>query len=256
MKKRLVLSALAVVLVAGATLWATNDRDRPRTEPARAALAPPALPPGGGGAPGGLPGGGGPGAAPGGFPQPPGGGGFGGQPPGGGGFAGGAPGGFQGGAKIDYKEVVPTLIAALEDDDGEVRKAVALTLARIGQPAVEPLLAILKDKDKSKAARANAAYILGKIGGQAQGAVPVLTKALKESDRDLRRRAAYALAHVISDAQQGGMGGFPGGGMMMGGGGFGMRRGDDLPDPGIVPPSHEKPSEKTEKPSEKTEKPK
>ncbi len=251
MKKRLVLSALAVLLVAGATLWATNDRDRPRTEPVPSAFAPPA-PPQGGGAPGGPPGGG-PGAAPGGLPQPGGGAGFGGQPPGGGGI-GGVPGGFQGGTKIDYKEVVPTLIGALDDDDGDVRKAVALTLARIGQPAVEPLLTILKDKDKSKAARANAAYILGKIGGQAQGAVPVLTKALKEPDRDLRRRAAYALAHVIGDSQQSGMG-FPGGGMM-GGGGFGMRRGDDLPDPGIVPPSHEKPSERTEKPSEKTEKPK
>src|SRR5215468_7917701 len=132
MKKRLVLSALAMLLVAGATLWATNDRDKPRTEPAQAAVAPPAPPQGGGGgAPGGPPGAGGPGA----FPQPPGGAGFGGQPPGaGGGFPGGGAGGFKGGAKIDYKELIPTLISALEDDDGDVRKAVAQTLAHIGQP--------------------------------------------------------------------------------------------------------------------------
>src|SRR5207253_878129 len=105
------------------------------------------------------------------------------------------------------------------------------------------------DKDKSKAARANAAYILGKIGGQAQSAVPALTKALKESDRDLRRRAAYALAHVVGDTQGGGM--FPGGMGGMGGGmGFSVRRGggDELSDPGVVPPSHEKPMDKTEKP--------
>src|SRR5258708_83893 len=159
MKKRLVLSALALGLVVSASVWAVNDRDRTRAEPARAAEAPPAVGEGGGGgAPGAPPGGGGgaPGlpGAPGGF-QPGGGGGFGGQPPG----------GFQGGSRIDFKEVVPALIAALDDDDGEVRKAVALTLARVGQPAVTPLLDLLKDKDKSKAARANAAYILGKIGG-------------------------------------------------------------------------------------------
>ena len=34
----------------------------------------------------------------------------------------------------------------------------------------------------------------------------------------------------------------------------GMRRGGDLPDPGIVLPSHEKPADKLEKPSKETEK--
>src|SRR5262249_39949782 len=132
---------------------------------------------------------------------------------------------------------------------------VAVTLARVGQPAVTPLLDLLKDKDKSKSARANAAYVLGKIGGQAQAAVPVLLKALKEPDRDLRRRAAFALAQVVGDAQ-GNSGMFPGG--MGGGMGFAMRRGggEDLHDPGIVPPSHERPSHQTDKPTKDAEKPK
>jgi len=169
-----------------------------------------------------------------------------------------------GGQRIDYKEVLPTLIASLDDDDGDVRKAIAVTLARIGQPAVDPLVDILKNKDKSKAARANAAYVLGRIGSPARDAIPALTKALKEADRDLRRRAAFALAHVIASSDfQGGMmfgggGGMPGG--MGGFGGGGRRGGDDLPDPGVVLPSHEKSSDKIEekpdKPAEKTAKPK
>src|SRR5262245_60636429 len=235
MKKRLLLPAFAIVLVAGATLWAINDRDKPGAAPPRPGVGPPAAPPGGG-PPGGV---GAPGL------QPPGGAGFGGQPPGG--FGGQPPGGF-GGQKIDYKEVLPTLIASLDDDDGDVRKAIAVTLARIGQPAVDPLVDVLKNKDKSKAARANAAYVLGRIGSPARDAIPALTKALKEADRDLRRRAAFALAHVIASGDfQGGMVFGGGGGMPGGMGGFGGRRGgDDLPDPGVVLPGHEKSSDKIE----------
>src|SRR5206468_3279036 len=98
------------------------------------------------------------------------------------------------------------------------------------------------------AARANAAYVLGRIGSPARDAIPALTKALKEADRDLRRRAAFALAHVIaSNDFQGGMA-FGEGGMPGGMGGFGGRRGggDDLPDPGVVLPGHEKSSDKIE----------
>jgi len=256
MKKHLLLPVLAILLVAGATAWAVSDRDPTVARdkgPVRVdgldtpppGIGPPRPP---GGAP--MPGGG---------LQPPGG-----PPPGGGGpqppmgFGGGAPGQPPfppggGGSKIDYKELIPTLIAALDDDDGDVRKAVAVTLTRIGQPAVDPLLGVLKDKDKSKASRANAAYVLGRIGSPAREALPALTKALKESDRDLRRRAAFALAHVVSD-YQGGMS-FPGGMLPGPGMGVGGRRGgsEELPDPGVVLPSHEKSSEKGDKPSDKTD---
>src|SRR5262249_9667221 len=174
MKKHLLLPVLAILLVAGATAWAVSDRDPTVARdkgPVRVdgldtpppGIGPPRPP---GGAP--MPGGG---------LQPPGG-----PPPGGGGprppmgFGGGAPGQPPfppggGGTKIDYKELIPTLIAALDDDDGDVRKAVAVTLTRIGQPAVDPLLGVLKDKDKSKASRANAAYVLGRIGSPAREAL-------------------------------------------------------------------------------------
>src|SRR5439155_9140254 len=109
--------------------------------------------------------------------------------------------GFPGGA--DHKELVAALIDNLDDSDAEVRQAVVTALGKIGRQAVSPLVGILKDKDKSTALRANAAYALGQIGYQAQEALPELTKALKEKDKELRKRAAYAVGNIV---QTGGFG--------------------------------------------------
>jgi hypothetical protein len=179
-----------------------------------------------------------------------------GQPPGGfAGVMGQPPGGFAG-RRPDYKETVPALISALSDDDGDVRKSVAAALAHIGESAVSPLLDILKDKEKGKELRANAAYVLGKIGGPARSALPALTKALKDPDRDLRRRAAFALAHIIgSDA-----GGFPGPsgfppGMLPSGGRVGDTTKVDIPDPGVVAPGAKEEKPKPDGKERKTDKP-
>ena len=163
------------------------------------------------------------------------------QPPGGfpqfppGGPGGGIP-GFPGMA--DHKELVTALVDILEDNDADVRASVAQALAKIGKQSVEPLVSILKDKDKSAALRANAAYILGQIGPQAREALPPLTKALKENDKDLRKRAAFAIANIVDD---GGAFGLPPG-IFGPGGQFGGGRPAQgkIPDPGVVGPTNVK----------------
>jgi len=140
----------------------------------------------------------------------------------------------------DHKELVSALVDILEDNDADVRASAAQALAKIGRQAIDPLVSILKDKDKSAGLRANAAYILGQIGPQAREALPPLTKALKEGDKELRKRAAFAIANIVEET-----GGFnippgvfgPGGGF---GGGVGRPVQGKVHDPGVVGPSNVK----------------
>src|SRR5262249_39547199 len=116
MKNCLAFASLAVLLAAGASPVAPDDRDKPPAPTTR--LGPPTPPPGTDAAPPGL-------QPPGGFP----------------GQRGFRPGG------TDYKHLIPVLLEPLTDEDADVRQHVVHTLARIGQPAVAPLLDILKEKD-------------------------------------------------------------------------------------------------------------
>jgi hypothetical protein len=144
--------------------------------------------------------------------------------------------GFRSG-NLDYKEIVPPLIDALKDPDTEVRHSAAGALAHVGQPAISALVDILKDSGKDKELRANAAYVLGRMGITGQEAMPTLVKALKDDDRDVRRRAAYAIENIVKTSNESGglmpgmgpPGGFPGG--------FGGRPAGavQVPDPGVVP---------------------
>ncbi len=215
MKRGLAFAVLGLFLTSG-LLLAQERRDPPprppQTDPAQPPGGFPGVPPGGPGGPGFPPG----------FPQ-----------------------------AADYKELVGVLVDALEDSDADVRQSVAQALAKIGRQAVNPLIDILKDKDKSAGLRANAAYILGQIGPQAREALPVLTKALKETDKDLRKRAAFAVAGIIDD----GMAGFgvPQGIFGPGGQFGGTRPGGKIADPGVVGPSiaREKSPEKRPDPEKK-----
>jgi HEAT repeat protein len=142
----------------------------------------------------------------------------------------------------DHKELVTALVDILEDNDTDVRASAAQALAKIGRQSIEPLVAILKDKDKSAGLRANAAYILGQIGPQAREALPPLTKALKEGDKELRKRAAFAIANIVEET--GGFNlppGFGGGGF---GGGAGRTTTGKVHDPGVVGPSNAKEEKK------------
>jgi len=207
MKRCLAFAAVCLFLTSGVIL-AQERNDPPRRPPQTTPGQPP------------MPGG------PGGFPQFP---------------MGGAPGGFPMPGGADHKELVSALVDILEDNDTDVRASAAQALAKIGRQSVEPLISILKDKDKSAGLRANAAYILGQIGPQAREALTPLTKALKENDKELRKRAAFAIANIVEET--GGFnfppGGFPGGGF---GGGVGVGRPGQgkIPDPGVVGPSNVK----------------
>lgn len=234
MTRRLLVAVMALMLVGATPLLAQFDRVDPpkpvQVKPPAIDPARPVAPPGGGD-----------------FPQP-------GEQPG---FP-GAP-GFPGPGfpQTNYKDVIPPLIELMSDTDKETRESACMALARIGRQAVKPMLEILKDKDKDVELRANAAYVLGQMGPTAQEAVPDLAKALKDSNRDLRRRAAFALSNIIQDESHhfpfGFQGGFPpGAGIIGGAGGFGgpapvfpggVERVPPLKpgDPGVLPPVGGKP---------------
>ena len=75
------------------------------------------------------------------------------------------------------------------------RKPVAaLLLASCGKPAVPALTRALADPDKDL--RVSAAYALGGIGDDASDAIPGLLAALADTDQDLRRAAAGALGRI------------------------------------------------------------
>jgi HEAT repeat protein len=87
---------------------------------------------------------------------------------------------------------VDGLIEALQHHDDDVRWKAAIALGEIGDPrGVEPLIALLCDKDRFVKSRA--AYALGLIG---EMAVDPLIHALREGDGNLRWGAAIALGKI------------------------------------------------------------
>jgi CheY-like chemotaxis protein len=87
---------------------------------------------------------------------------------------------------------VEPLIAILKDKNRDVREAATEALIQIGSPAVMPLIAALGDRDIDK--RAAAAKALGAIGDAA--AFRPLIMALRDEDSDVRRLAAGALERL------------------------------------------------------------
>lgn len=94
------------------------------------------------------------------------------------------------------REVVAALIDTLRDNDVEVRTYAAVALAAVGVEAVDPLVAMLTDKNT--AARAAAAYALGVMGAPATPSIAALVKILKDDSTDVRRQAAQALGRILT----------------------------------------------------------
>jgi HEAT repeat protein len=90
----------------------------------------------------------------------------------------------------DARTALATLIAALKDHE-DVRTWVADALAKIGKPAVRPLLRLLRDKDAR--VRERAAYALGVEPLQPQVVVPALIRILEDPDERVRAQAAASL---------------------------------------------------------------
>ncbi|MCP4701737.1 MAG: hypothetical protein GY862_33495 [Gammaproteobacteria bacterium] len=90
------------------------------------------------------------------------------------------------------QSAVEPLMAALKDGYGDLRRATVEALVKIGQPAVKPLIAALKDNNKY--VRLTVAKALGRIGDKQ--AIAPLTAALKDSDKSVRMSAVEALGQI------------------------------------------------------------
>jgi len=86
------------------------------------------------------------------------------------------------------------LASALADSDSRVRAAAAETLVKIGKPAVAEIASQLATD--SLDARRLALFCLTKIGPDAKEAAPQVEKCLADSDADVKKLAAAALASI------------------------------------------------------------
>lgn len=80
-----------------------------------------------------------------------------------------------------------------------VREAVTEALARIGPPAVPSLIAALEDEDTE--VRLQAAHGLARMGPKAELAVPALILTLEDSDAEVRQASARALGQIGQAAE-------------------------------------------------------
>ncbi|WP_164913685.1 HEAT repeat domain-containing protein [Methanoculleus taiwanensis] len=97
-------------------------------------------------------------------------------------------------ARLGAPAVAP-LILALGDPDGDIQMGAASALGMIGEPAVSPLILALRDEDAAESEKAIEA--LRKIG---EPAVHALIQAFLDEDRQIRLGAARALVRIGAPA--------------------------------------------------------
>jgi HEAT repeat protein len=95
--------------------------------------------------------------------------------------------------KIGSAQAIEPLIAVFKSRD-VLRKDAAEALVKIGAPAVESLIATLRDEDELVLVREDAARVLGKIGDVR--AVEPLIAVLKEDDKFVRQAASRTLQEI------------------------------------------------------------
>ena len=97
------------------------------------------------------------------------------------------------------KDAVPALILELSDPNPAYRQEVEYALAAIGpesKAATPELLKHLADAKEDPKVRYTACYTLGKIGPGAAAAVPALQENLKSDDKFLKVVSVWALLHI------------------------------------------------------------
>ena len=82
----------------------------------------------------------------------------------------------------------------------DLRETITDSLGRIGQPAVAPLVRMLRHPDAGR--RAEAAGVLARIGPEAKEAVPELITSLNDPDLEVRKAAARALGQIGKEAAE------------------------------------------------------
>jgi HEAT repeat protein len=104
-------------------------------------------------------------------------------------------------AKGAVAAAVPDLLACLNHDYVELRKAVCFTLVDLVGPedtkAAQALAKLCKNPAEDIEVRFNAGLALSNIGGsEAKAAVPILHDVLRIGDLDLKKRAALGLGNI------------------------------------------------------------
>ena len=108
----------------------------------------------------------------------------------------------------EAKEAVPALIVALKDQNENARSAAAEALGRIGPEAKEAAPALIAAaliaalKDQYANVRSAAAEALGRIRPETDDAVPALIAALKDQYTNVRSAAAEALGKMRLEAKE------------------------------------------------------
>lgn len=95
---------------------------------------------------------------------------------------------------------IPDLVHSFRLDDESLRLAVMLTLTNAGKDPVAPLVAALGDEDYN--VRFYAAWTLGRIGPDAAAAVPALIQSRSDLNGDVRRKVVFALGRIHPPADR------------------------------------------------------
>jgi HEAT repeat protein len=92
---------------------------------------------------------------------------------------------------------VDALVGALKDSDETIRENAARYLIRIGKPAIEKLISVLKDKDTDPIVKKHAVTIVGKVSKKGDKRVlNVMLAALEDENDEVRRNAAIILGRI------------------------------------------------------------
>jgi HEAT repeat protein len=97
----------------------------------------------------------------------------------------------------EAREAIPALIETIRqtrNHDKRILLACNYALLAMGKEIVPSMISLLKDDDWEM--RRGAAWILGKVGPEAKDAVPALTEALNDSNPAVRTKAAEALKKI------------------------------------------------------------
>jgi HEAT repeat protein len=95
------------------------------------------------------------------------------------------------------KDAVPALALELNDSSGDYRREVCFAIAAVGPDAKAAVPALIKAlEDAEPQVRHSATYALGKIGPGAMDAVPSLQKSMAGEDPFLKIASVWALVHI------------------------------------------------------------